>query len=373
MARKGENIYKRKDGRWEGRYIKGYREDKKPVFGYVYGKEYHSVKQKLITKKSEFSTHCFYKAQIGNGSLNDYIEHWLYTITMPNIKQSTLGYYHAIAAKHIIPVLGTTQLSVINSDMVQSFVNLLSEQGLSVSTIRNIFRLLNSILKEAVNNEQIEENPCEKTRLPQGGKKGTKYLVKSERKRLISAIEENCLDTKLEVLLPMFAGLRVGELCALQMKDIDLTEGMIHVQKTVQRVACLKKSESASKTEVVISNPKSAESQRDIPIPSILLPLLKHKKTGTSCESFLLGSGEKPVEPRTVQRHFHAVLKAAGLEKRGMHILRHSFATMCLEAGADIVTISELLGHSGTAVTLRYLHSHPSKKTEIIGLLSQAG
>lgn len=373
MAKKGENIYKRKDGRWEGRYIKGYKENKKPAFGYIYGRSYQSVKQKLIEKKAEYCIRRDTVPLSGNISLQDWSQYWLYQIALPKVKQSTFGFYQGTAAKHLVPSLGEIALHDFTPEIVRSFLSVLTEQGLSPSTIRNIFRLLKSMMEDAVNSRRIPSNPCTGVRPPQGRQRGSKSLTKTERKRLIASISGQSTDTQLEVLLPLYTGLRVGELCALRMKDIDFKDGIIHVRETLQRVRRIEQNKGKSKTQVVLTSAKSEGSQREIPIPPPLLPLLKQKKAGSFNDAFLLGDGNKPMEPRTVQRHFHQILKKAGLAPRGMHALRHTFATLCLENGADIVTISELLGHSDAAVTFRYLHTNPGRKRKVIGLLSRAG
>lgn len=370
MARKGENIYKRKDGRYEGRYIKGYHENRKPKYGYIYGYDYSNVKQRLVLKKAKYANRKMYQSKIGSGNLKDWLQYWLFTVTMPNIKQSTFSCYQSIIDRHLIPNLGCIRITQVNIIMIQELLEILSQQRLSATTIGNIFRLLNSCLQKAVDSGQIEKNPCVGVRLPRKALKERKSFTKKERKQLISNISSRNEDTQLTILLPMYTGLRVGELCALRMKDIDLENETLQVRETVQRIRTV---DGRNKTEVIISSAKSAESIREIPLPPLLVPLLRQRKLSRGNNAFLMGEGNKAVEPRTIQRRFHDELKKAGLQTCGMHTLRHTFATMCLEAGADIVTISELLGHSSTAVTFRYLHSNSNKKVELIHILSKAG
>lgn len=372
MARKGDNIYRRKDGRWEGRYIKGYSPNSKPIFGYIYGREYQEVKQKLKAKKIEFGRGPIIgPAWEGSGKLESWAEHWLDSYVLSTIKSTTFHSYTVTVQNHIRPLLGEVQLSQITQNVVRRFLSILSEQGLSSTTIRNIYSLLKAMLRQAVEDGHLKTDPCRNIKLPLGRQKTGKCLTKVERRKLLKKLRRKELDAKLEMMLPLFCGLRVAELCALRMRDVDLDNEIILVNQRIQRVPRAKKSADRSRTQLAILGAKTPSSQREIPIPPPLLPLLMEKKEGRNLENFLLGPGEKPVEPRNVQRHFHTSLQEAGLDIRGMHALRHSFTALCLEAGADIITLSELLGHAGTAATFPSLEIPPGRKKQVIYGVSQ--
>ncbi len=157
----------------------------------------------------------------------------------------------------------------------------------------------------------------------------------------------------------MYSGLRIGELCALTWNDIDFENSVVHVSKTLQRIADDSKD---SKTRLTITTPKSKTSIREIPLPSFVMDVLKQNK---GC-GYILSCSSKPVEPRTLQNRFKTVLKNCGIHNANFHLLRHTYATVCIESGFDAKTVSELLGHSNVNITLnRYENQLQLIKTSI--------
>ena len=158
----------------------------------------------------------------------------------------------------------------------------------------------------------------------------------------------------LGILLCLFTGIRVGELCALSWDNISLNDNTLYISQTAQRLQ--KQIPEGKQTHIIVASPKSRAANRTIPISNTLLGLLKQyplEQTGY----FLSGSSAEIVEPRRIQYRFHKVLKECGLERKNFHVLRHTFATRCIEANIDIKTLSELLGHSSVNITMnRYVH-----------------
>ena len=370
LARRGENIYKRKDGRYEGRYIKGYRDGKKPLFGYVYGYKYKEVKEKLMNCKARQGLVRKVRGVVGDGTTGDFMRYWLEEMTRPNVKISTYGCYFRLVHQHLLPALGHLPLGKLEYAQVQALKQAMEKKNLSETTVHNIFRVLNIILRRAWQDGLLKSNPCDPLSLPNKNEKRRTGFSSEERKRLIQAVCQESEDLQLEVLLPLYTGLRVGELCALRLSDIDLENHILHVRKTLQRIN--QYDGKKSKTALVLSSPKSQKSCRDIPVPPPLLHLLKKRKASGKPGDFLLGEGGKPMDPRNVQRHFHGLLEKAALRQCGPHTLRHTFATSCLEQGADLATISELLGHATYDMTYHYLHSFSDKKKQLVKRLSKA-
>ena len=359
MARRGENIYKRKDGRWEGRYIKGRRPEGKLIYGSVYAQKYNDCREKLVRMKSVYM-HAEKKLKVcRSGMVSDFMTYWLYGIIQPHVKASTFNNYAAIADKWIDPLLGGKKLCNIGREDIQSFINRLSEQDLSAGTVRNIYHVFYAAMKKAVEYEYIYVNPCEGIRLPKMKKKEARLLTLQEQKMLEQAV----LDDRngFAILLAIYTGLRVGEICALTWSDVDLENGVIYVSRTIRRIQC-SAPEAETKTILVTGSVKSSRSERAIPLPANILQLFKEYKNTSSDEYVFIYNGH-PLEPRILQYRFKALLKKAGLNNINFHALRHTFATRCMELSFDIKTLSEILGHASAKMTLdRYGHSQIEHK-----------
>jgi len=367
MARTGENIYKRKDGRWEGRYIKGRKPDRKPVFGYVYDRKYNLCKEKLAKARSQHTRHTTIK-MCGTGTVAEYMDYWLHAIRQPQVKPSTFSNYAAILEKWIKPYLGNNKLSQMGKEDVQCFINILSEQELSAGSVHNIFRVLSAAMKKAKEYEYICENPCEGADLPEPVKKEARLLTMQEQKRLEAAAGAD--KDGLVILLSLYTGLRVGELCALTWEDVDLKQGILHVSRTIRRIQCFVP-DVQTKTVLVTGAAKSRQSVRTIPLPACILKLFKEHRKNTGGEYVFEYHGHL-LEPRTLQYRFKALLRKADLPDINFHALRHTFATRCMELGFDVKTLSEILGHASAKMTLdRYGHSQMAHKQAAMKTLDQ--
>ena len=161
------------------------------------------------------------------------------------------------------------------------------------------------------------------------------------------------------------SGIRIGELCALQWKDIDLEKRILTVRKTIQRIQCR---DNFKKTKLIITEPKSESSKRHIPIPEFMIEFLKKFQDKT--EQYILSDNYKPIEPRTMQYRFAKILKNVNLPSVHFHALRHMFASNCIKLGFDVKALSEILGHSSVEITLnRYVHSSFEQKIEYMNRL----
>ncbi|MCC8023544.1 MAG: site-specific integrase [Clostridiales bacterium] len=359
MAKRGENIYLRKDGRWEGRYIKGRRPDRSPVYGSVYAHKYSECREKLLRAKA-----CCLEPRRHTkacGSLAEFVNDWLHSVARPGVKASTYGNYCSIAENWLIPCLGQYQLDRLGRAEVQGFVNSLSEQGLSAGTVRNIFHVLFAAMKHAVAYGYLIESPCTGTVLPGMERREARLLSVREQKKLEQAARAD--KNGLPVLLAMYTGLRVGELCALRWSDVDLEHAVLRISQTRQRIKDPSPGAGA-KTVLVTGSAKSRRSVRTIPLPACMAALLRaHRKTAPLCCESVFSYRGRPLEPRLLQYRFKALLKRAGLRDINFHALRHTFATRCMELCFDVKTLSELLGHASAKMTLdRYGHSQLEHK-----------
>lgn len=341
MPRRGENIYKRKDGRWEARYVKEITCDGKKKYGSVYADNYKDVKakqQQCILHPTKVICNSM------NLTVNILICEWLNCIKN-QVKPNTYQKYESICKNHIVNELGSVLVKLISNYALINFTNHLKEKNLSAKSINDILIVLGLAFKYA---EEEYEITTPRIRYLKEEKKEMRVLSVNEQLQLTTYLNSNIDINKLGILLALFTGIRVGELCALQWDDI--TDNYIQINKTMIRV----KTEN-DKTEIKIGSPKSDSSKRLIPTPQCLLPLIKQFRHTV----YVLSNNKLTyTEPRLMQIKFEKMIKECGLEKTNFHALRHTFATRCVEAGVDVKTLSEILGHSDVKTTLnRYVHS----------------
>ena len=361
MARKGENIFKRKDGRWEGRYIKA-RNGRKAIYGYVFGKSYSEVKN----KKSEAMRLCkeaVPATRIGSPLFKDVAFQWLDELK-PIRKKSTIVKYSGQLKNHIIPAFGHTSIGAISNEDIISFRQKLMSEGrqgrkLSPKTVADILSRMKSIRRFALLHGYEVKFIPDSMKIQQPQVK-IRILSSSEEKRLLSYLKNNFDLTALGIFLSLFTGLRIGELCALKWNDFSFAEEEFRVQRTMQRLHNFNE-HSAKKTSLEIGAPKSPSSIRSIPIPEKLMDYLR----SAYVEDAYVLSGEinRFVEPRTMGNRFKSVLRKCGIKAINFHALRHTFATKCVELGFDVKSLSEILGHSNVNITLnRYVHPSMESK-----------
>ncbi|MDE6834961.1 MAG: site-specific integrase [Ruminococcus sp.] len=352
MAKKGINIYKRSDGRWEGRYKNGFRDDGKPKYRSVYAKTYSEVKEKLFKLKAteqENITPCSLTVEI---LLNE----WL-NMKKLSVKESTIANYVFKINRHLKPFFSGLKFSLLSPKIVYDFIAEKKSEGLSAKYISDMIVILKSMAKYTAKTYHCT-NEIADIEMPKTTKKELKLYSKDEQKILKSALMKEINPTKLGILLCLFSGIRIGELCALKWSDIDLNNSLLHITKTCQRIKC------GNSTKIMITSPKSASSARVIPLPEFLLNILK-KSEPSDHNSYLLSGTDKIIEPRTIQYRFKSILKKANLPSMNFHSLRHIFATNCIEIGFDVKTLSEILGHVSTGITLNlYVHSSMHHKRE---------
>ena len=373
MSRKGENIYKRKDNRWEGRYIKGYCEDGALKYGYVYASTYTQVKERLQKAKTNLAI----GVKMGNRSkrkFDDYAAEWL-QVNRHKITESTYVKYLTVVDKHLIRAFGGMRPEMITTAIISDFAaRLVNVDGLSPKTATDILTILSSILKYA-RKTLGAIMPEVEIIYPKIVKKEMRVLSRSEQDRLIAELTRDMDEYKFGILLALSTGLRIGELCALKWEDVNFEDGFIRVRSTMQR---LKNTEASTlkyfSTKIVISAPKSEGSARLIPMTENAWTLCKRFCRGGATAFVLTGDTNRYCEPRKLQYHFWRITRKVGLEKVNFHALRHTFATRCVEVGFEIKSLSEILGHSSPKITLeRYVHSSMELKRDNMSRLSHVG
>lgn len=274
------------------------------------------------------------------------------------VKKSTYAHYYQIVENHIRPDLGAIKTAYLTSEMIEGYINKKFEYGrmdgmggLSNKTVRDIIVVLRQILSYA--NLHIT------FRLPKLKKREIKILNKKEQKKLETKVLEMNNTYAMGILISLYTGMRLGEICALKWEDINLKKKVIHVNKTMVRIQDLES--GSNKTKVIIDNPKTEYSKRQIPMNRFLYSVLKEFYVPGHNDNYVLTGNRRFIEPRTYYSRYKNIIHLADIEDYGFHALRHTFATRCIEVGMDPKTLSEILGHSDVKVTLS-LYVHPSDK-----------
>lgn len=369
MPRKGENIYRRKDGRWEGRYIKG-RADGKIRYGYVFAKTYRETKQKL----EEAKRYGREENHVPADELFSSVAREWYQAGKPQWKQSSAVKYNNILNSYLLPDFSERKISQITRDEVMLFGSrLLSDggakrNGLSPKTVSDTLSVMKNILEYASQIKGLCAADMRGISVKQS-QKSMRILSLTEQQRLSRYLCQALTPCNLGILLCLYTGLRIGEICALKWGDISFGERYIFVHQTMQRLQV--KEEGGAKTTIVVSAPKSDCSARRIPIPEGIFGLLEESKKQK--EAYVLTGMEHVfVEPRTMQNRFKAAVKSCQISDANFHSLRHTFATRCVELGFDIKSLSEILGHASVNITLnRYVHPSMEQKQKNMDRLSE--
>lgn len=302
----------------------------------------------------------------------DWIWDWL-SYKKDYIKESTYANYSNIISNHIAPHLGKYYLKDLNNRIIQEFLlekykigRLDNLGGLSSKTIRDIVAIIKSSLKFAMKEDLISNFNLDFI-YPKISSKDKIYTIsKQDQNKLIDYILKNQSSKNFGILLTLYSGIRIGELCALQWKDIDFKNNILNINKTLQRVYI--KDKQINKSKLIITNPKTHNAEREIPLNKDFAKELKKFKTEN--EDYILSGSRKWIEPRTYRRFFARTLEKVKIDKINFHGLRHTFATNCIKLGVDYKTVSELLGHATVNITLNlYVHPQMSQKKKCIDLI----
>ncbi len=283
-------------------------------------------------------------------------------LIFPKVKSSTYNRYKNILQWYLNPYLRLEPMSNISNEKIEVLCNFLlsdggiKKSGLSSKTVSDTLSVLRSIIKYS-NRIGISNCNVDYAVKIKHSTKQLRILSHYEQEILCQYLLEHLDSFNLGILLSLFTGLRIGEVCALRWEDISLEEKVIHVHQTVQRIQNTVGSET--KTRVVITAPKSSCSIRIIPIPNELVNIIAKERLSAS--GFLLSNHSKPVEPRTMENHFKKAIQSCFIKNANYHCLRHTFATRCIELGFDIKSLSEILGHSTVNITMN-CYVHPSMK-----------
>ncbi|MBQ7969075.1 MAG: tyrosine-type recombinase/integrase [Clostridia bacterium] len=361
MPRKGERVYHRKDGLWEARYIKDIDATGKKKYGSVYARTYREVKEKRQNIEDNIRLYNRPLA-IRNMTISQLVNEWLF-LNRNRLKISTYQRYLGFLNNHIEDIVGKQPVIFFSTIAVHEFALNRLESGLQPQSVNSILTFLHACLRYGHRQYNL---PLPDIIYLTPNRKEMRVLTADEQRKLVSYLNEDMDIYKFGVLLALYTGLRIGELCGLRWEDIE--DNRIKIKRTVQRI-----NGQDGRTELHIGTPKTTTSAREIPIPSFLLDKINHyHELNQNCEYVIALRKDEITDPRVMQYKFKKFLKAANIEKANFHSLRHTFATRCIECGFEVKSLSEILGHTKVNITLnRYVHSSFELKLNNMEKLSQ--
>ncbi len=362
------SLRKRPDGRWEGRYTAG----RDPVTGKAIYKNVLAKTQKECKEKLAQAIEKNGKVDVvrsGKYTVAEWVRLWFETYSKPSIREQTAYYYSNYIEKHIIPGIGDIRLDKLTTIQIQQFYNRLKtsgrvqryehielkDKGLSNRFIHGVHGVLRSALAQAVKEKLITDNPAEGCKLPKIEKKEMKVLLPEQIGAYLQEADQRGLLPA--YYLELTSGLRRGELLALLWTDLDVENMTISVTKQVNRV----------NGQLRVSQPKTSNSVRTIPIPkqAVDLLILEHEKHPDNPYMFPSPKTGTMYDPDSFRHTHEKILAAAGIEHIRFHDLRHTFATLSLQNGVDVKTLSNTLGHYSAGFTLdTYTHATQRMKRE---------
>lgn len=346
-------VHKREDGRWEGRIVVGHKDNGDPIFHYVSAKTQKALMEKMHRCIVEYDG-----AELTEDSrmtLGEWLDIWLKECAEPSVRPSTYKGYRGYAERNIKPFLGSKQISKVTAADVQTLYRKLQREGgvdggaLSPTTVRRIHGVLHQALNAAVDRHLIVKNPTDDVTLPKRVSAAKTILNDKQQERFMEAIkaDEHWHDF---FYLEITTGLRRGELCGLMWTDFDAEKGTLTVRRTLH---------NKEGGGYYVGETKTGAGRRIIKLPPSTVQLLSERKR-TSISQWIFPNPihpEDPIMPNSGYTRMKKLLAEAGLPDMRFHDLRHTFATMSLEHGMNVKTLSAIIGHVSAKTTLNiYTH-----------------
>ena len=274
------------------------------------------------------------------------------------VKLSSYITYTTLLETHLLPAFG--EKIRVSGGEVQDLVVAKLQEGLSLSTVKELVLVLKMVLRYGAS-MGVCEKPDWTIRYPSMCRcRQIKVLSNVQARSIITAVRESPSAKSIGLYICLLTGLRSGEICALRWADVDLPAGVLHVRRTLSRVC----------GKILIDTPKTDSSYRDIPLEDGLRQFLEGFSAGKAPEDYVLSDSPRPIEPRSYRNYFASFLDSLDIPRVNFHALRHTFATRCIEIGADYKTVSSLLGHSDIKTTLNlYVHPGMSSKQNCVNRL----
>lgn len=304
--------------------------------------------------------------EINNKIFKNYAGYWLERKKY-EVRESTFANYTNLFVNNIIPCLGDIPCDQFNNKLLQMFAYWCKDKGgkegkgISEHYIKDSLLLVKAVIRDGQDEGIFPDFAFKQIKIPKTLQIETKKQVYTEKEyqKIIDYILKNISPKSVGILLGIYTGMRIGEICALQWKDIDFEEKLINVNKTIQRI--YNPLDELEPSKIVITPGKTQNSIRQIPITNDIIKILEAIKSEK--EYYVLSNSKKPIEPRTYRKFYNKFMEQTGVEPIKFHALRHTFASINIENGVDVKTISDILGHSDIAITLK-TYTHTSQKAK---------
>lgn len=304
--------------------------------------------------------------EVNNKIFRNYAGYWLERKKY-EVRESTFANYTNLFLNNIIPCLGDIPCEQFNNKLIQMFAYWCKDKGgkdgkgISEHYIKDSLLLVKAVIRDGQDEGVFPDFAFKQIKIPKTLQIETQKQVYTEKEyqKIIDYILKNISSKSVGILLGIYTGMRIGEICALQWKDINFEEQIINVNKTIQRI--YNPLDELEPSKIVITPGKTKNSIRQIPITNDIVQILKTIKNEDSF--YILSNSKKPIEPRTYRKFYNKFMKETGVEPIKFHALRHTFASINIENGADVKTISDILGHSDIAITLK-TYTHTSQKAK---------
>lgn len=259
---------------------------------------------------------------------NELMTAWLDRCERERVKPRTYSRYKGLIVQHILPGLGDTQIDDLGRRQISEFLTAhqadgnLRGEALSATSTNLMLTVLNAAFTYACDMELLPANPCDRIRRVPGPPSRVEAFTREEQRRLeeaIAAWEDRRL---FGIRLCLYTGLRIGELLGLEWQDVDMEKGILHIQKTVYR-----EKNAEGEWQLFVDRPKTAASERMVPLPGYLAEDLRIYRRGARSEFVIENKKAERMSIRSYQYLFERLTEKAGVRKLNFHALRHTFAT----------------------------------------------
>jgi integrase len=314
--------------------------------------------------------------------LDESIRLWLKKVKINDLKERSYDRLEQVIESYIVPVIGHYEINKITDNLIQDEIINEKAKKLSHSSVKKMYDALNAFFKYTVARRLLKHNPMQTVNSPKKANfekeiKEIEILGKDEINKIINVAELTYKNGKLvykngwAIVLMIYIGVRAGEALGLRWDDWDKEENVLNIRRNLI-ITKNREDEGAKNIIKEQATLKTTKSKRAVNLSQMAIKALKELEKTREGDYIISTASGNFVSFRNLQKLFDNMLNRAEIEHKGLHITRHTFASLLFELGVDVKTVSELLGHSNTAITHNtYIHLIPKQKSDAISVLDQ--